>query len=467
MKVIVAATVLVAAQLPVAVPASGQGLQLQQPSSPFLGGVPTGDPSPAVLALSLADAIRRGLAHNLGMALAEQGVRTARGQRRDALSDLLPQLSGSVGESRQVTNLAAFGFTGFPGVPSVVGPFSVFDARVALSQALVDLNALHEMKAAGATVRAREHLLANARDVVVLIVADLYLESVAAGSRIAAVEAQLETADALLQLATDLKDAGVVAQIDVLRAQVAQLNQRQRLIAAENQLEKDKLRLARVIGLPVGQRYALTDEIPYAPVQEMTLEDALGRAYDSREDYRAAEARVEAAEASLRAVTGNALPSLRLDADYGDIGSTVADSHSTYRVAVNLHVPIFEGGRLQARRLEADGLLEERRAELADFRARIDYEVRSAFLDVKAAADQLQVADTAVQLAEEELVHAQDRFAAGVSSNVEVVQAQESVARATDSRISSLLAHNVAKAALALALGLAEEQATTLLGGTR
>jgi len=238
MKVIVAATVLVAAQLPVAVPASGQGLQLQQPSSPFLGGVPTGDPSPAVLALSLADAIRRGLAHNLGMALAEQGVRTARGQRRDALSDLLPQLSGSVGESRQVTNLAAFGFTGFPGVPSVVGPFSVFDARVALSQALVDLNALHEMKAAGATVRAREHLLANARDVVVLIVADLYLESVAAGSRIAAVEAQLETADALLQLATDLKDAGVVAQIDVLRARVAQLNQRQRLIAAENELEK-------------------------------------------------------------------------------------------------------------------------------------------------------------------------------------------------------------------------------------
>lgn len=465
-SVMIAAAVLGAGQLYGAVPVAAQGLRPEQAGSTFMGGVPTGAATGDLLPLSLADAIRRGLDHNLGMTLAEQDVRTARGRQRDALADLLPQVSGSVGESKQVTNLAAFGFTGFPGVPSIVGPFTVFDARVALSQALVDLNALHSTKAAGANVRAREHLLKNARDVVVLIVADMYLESVAAESRIAAVEAQRDTAQALFDQATDLKEAGVVPQIDVLRAQVALLDQQQRLIVAQNELEKDKLRLGRAIGLPVGQRYELVDDMPYAPVETMTLDAALQRAFESRADYLAAEERLEAAEASRRAVTGDALPSLNLDADYGDIGSTVSDSHSTYRVALNLHVPIFEGGRLQARLLEADGLVEQRRAELADFRARVDYEVRAAFLDVKAAGDRLEVADSAVQLAEQELEHAQDRFAAGVSSNVEVIEAQEAVARATESRISSLLAHNVAKASLALALGLAEEQATTLLGGT-
>ncbi len=435
--------------------------------NPFLGGVPADTLTPDSLPLSLVDAIRRALQHNLGVLLQEQNVRLAEGGRWRALSELLPTLSGKVGESRQKISLEAFGFTGVAGFPPLIGPFNVFDARVYLTQPIVDLAAAYDAKAGSALLDAERLSLKNARDLVVLVAANLYLRSISAQSRIEATRAQYETAQALHKTAVDLKSVGLSPGIDVLRAQVQVQTQRQRLTAAQNELEKEKLQLARAIGLPLGQQFELTDRVPYSALPAMSMEESFQRAYGSRADYQAAKARLDAARALRQAAWNERLPALQVDADYGTIGQTFDGAKGTFSVAANVRMPLFDAKRVQARVREADAALGQRESELADFRARIDYDVRAAFLDVKAAEEQVETTQSAVTLANEELKQARDRFAAGVTSNIEVVQAQESVATATESYISSLYAHNLAKASLARALGVAEESVGTLLGGSR
>ena len=453
--------------LAVAAPARAQapaGAVQQQgaPSSPFFGSVPKQPVSPEPLALSVKEAVQRALEHNLGLLLQEEAVNAAHGARWRALAELLPNLSALVTERRQVINLEAFGF---PAPNPIVGPFNVFDARVALSQPVVDIAAINDHRAAVLNEQAEKYGIRSARDLVVLVTVNLYLESVAGNSRIDMVRAQLETADALFKQAQDLKGSGVVAGIDVLRAQVQVQTQRQRLIAAENDFEKFKLQLARAIGLPVGQAFTLTDKIPYAPMPPLTLDDTIARALQTRPDYLAARSRFEAAQASLRAANAEWLPTLHFDADYGTIGQTVENSHSTYTIGATVRLNVFDAGSTRARRIEALSGMRQREAELADFGSRVEYEVRTAFLDVRSAEQQLEAAQTSVRLASDELTQARDRFAAGVTSNLEVTQAQESVAAATDVYISALYAHNLAKASLARAVGTAESAVMSYIGG--
>jgi len=244
-------------------------------------------------------------------------------------------------------------------------------------------------------------------------------------------------------------------------------NRRQRSIVAENDFAKAKLQLARAIGLPPGQDFTLTDKMPFAPLNDVTIEDALARAYDQRADFLAARDRVSAAEATSRAANAELLPTLNIDADYGTIGNTASGSHPTYTVAATVRVPLFEAGRAQTRRAESEALLQRRRAELEDVKGQIDIEVRTAFLDVRAAAQQLDAAQTTVTLANQELEQARDRFAAGVTGNIEVTQAQESVVAASDTYLAALYAHNLAKASLARALGVAETAIMQYLGGVQ
>jgi len=433
-----------------------------QTTNPFLGSVPKGTASAQPLPLSIKEALKLALDNNLGLLLQEESVRQAHGARWRALEDLLPNVSGSLNERRQVLNLEAFGF---PVANPIVGPFNVFDARVALSQPIVDLSALHGSRAAGLNESAESRGIRTARDLVVLVTVNLYLEATTAASRIAVAQAQLDTAQALLQQASDLKASGLIAGVDVLRAQVQVQNARQRSIVADNEFEKSKLQLAHAIGLPVGQTFTLSDKVPYAPLQDISIENALKRAYDTRSDYLAAQDRVAAAEATRKAAGAELLPSLRFDADYGTIGQTAGEAHPTYTVAATVHVPIFEAGRAQARRLEAEADLNRRRAELDNLKGQIDLDVRTALLDVRAASQQLEAAQTSVTLANQELDQARDRFAAGVASNLEVTQAQESVASASETYIAALYAHNLAKATLARAVGIAESAVVQYLGG--
>jgi outer membrane protein TolC len=431
-----------------------------------MGGIPAGPVSPTVLSLTLEDAIGRGLRQNLGLFLGEQGTRSAEAARLSARAGLLPNVSAGIFDSAQQINLKAYGFN-FPGIDPIVGPFNVFDARLYVSQAIFSMNALHKARAGAEGLRAARLSYQDARDVVVLGVAGLYLQATAGRARIEAVRAQFNTAQALYNRAVDMKSAGVVPGIAVLRAQVEMQGQRQRLIFYENEFEKQKLSLGRAIGLAAGQAFTLASDVGYTPAPTLALEQALEQALANRADYRGAAALVSAAESAKRAALAERLPGLDFEGNYGDIGPRIWDSHGTFSATVTLNIPIYTSGRTRADILQADALLEQRKAELADLRNGIEQQVRVSFLDLKAAGDQVDVAGSAVKLAGEEMKQSSDRFAAGVTDNIEVVQAQQAVATANENYISALFAYNLAKASLARALGGAEKVYLQFLRGVQ
>jgi outer membrane protein TolC len=268
-------------------------------------------------------------------------------------------------------------------------------------------------------------------------------------------------------LAEDQKASGLIAGVELLREQVQLASARQRLIAARNMAEKDKLKLARAIGLPAGQAFDLTDAIPYAPAPALTVDQATEQAYAARDDLRSAEAKVDAARAARQAAVGGALPTVRLDADYGVLGPTISTTKNTFAVAAMVHVPLFQGGSTHGKIQQADAELRQREAELADLRAGVQFEVAASLLDLNAAAAAVEVARSAEALARQQLEQTQDRFRAGVANTIELVQAQDAVATASDNYINSLYAHNLAKASLARALGVVETRFSEFVGGQR
>ncbi len=452
---------------PAAQTAAAPGPMAPRSMSPFLGGIPSGEPTKEPLSLSIADAINRALEHNLGVLLAGNEVDRGRGTRWRSLCFLLPNVNGGVNESRQVVNLAAYGFPLPAGIPAIVGPFNVFDARVFLSQSVLDFKALNDARAETHNVVAARHDYRAARDLVVLIATVSYAQALAGSARVDAARAQVETAQALFDQATDLKQNGLIAGIEVLRAEVQLDSDRQRETAARNDFEKAKLQLARLIGLPIGQIFTLANELTSVTIPEMTLEEALARAYRTRPEYLAALERVRAAEATRQAAIGEKLPALRVTANYGELGLSLSDAHSTYNVMGAVDVPIFQGGRARGRLLEADAELRMRRADADDAKAAIYYDVKTAMLDLQAGTEQLQVATRARELAANQLTQSRDRFAAGVSGNIEVVQAQAAVTLANDQYISALYMTDLAKGSLVRAIGIAEETARQLFGGVR
>jgi outer membrane protein TolC len=438
-----------------------------RPPGTFLGGIPSGEPTREPLSLSIADAINRAIEHNLGLLLTGDEVDRARGARSRALSDLLPNVSGRISETRQQLNLAAYGFPLPAGIPSIVGPFNLFDARVSLSQSVLDFKALNDARAEAHNVAAARQTYKGARDLVVLVAVDAYAQALAASARVDATRAQVDTAQALYNQAVDLKQGGLIAGIDVIRAEVQRDTDRQRVTAAQTDFEKAKLQLARLIGLPLGQAFTLTDQISSASIPDMTLEQALDRAYKTRADYQAALERIRAAEATWQAAKGEMLPAVRVTANYGDLGVSIVESHSTFAIAGALDIPIFQGGKTRGRLLEADADVRSRRADADDLKASIYYEIRAALLDLQAGNEQMQVAARSRELAASQLAQARDRFAAGVAGNIEVVQAQGAVTLANDQYIAAIYATNLAKGGLVHAVGIAEETARQLFGGVR
>jgi outer membrane protein TolC len=291
---------------------------------------------------------------------------------------------------------------------------------------------------------------------VVQAVSNAYLSVITDASRVEAIGAELATAQALFDRSTDQKRAGTVAGIDVLRAEVELRTEQQRLVAQKNQVEKDKLTLARAIGLPTGQMFTVSDTLPFTPLQA-SLDDLLKQAYEHRADYRAAQANVRAAEFALQSAHSEHWPEVVVQGNYGDIGNTLAASHGIYSLVAGVRVPIYAGGRTRTDIDEAETVLRNKKNAVEDLRGRVDFEVRNAVLDLQSAADQVAVAQRNADLANQTLIQARDRFGAGVTDNIEVVQAQQLLASANENYIASLAAHNAAKIALATALGVAEQ----------
>ena len=434
--------------------------------SPFYGSVATGAPSATPISLSLGGALERGLKTNLGLLVSSSESEFARGQRLRALSALLPNLDAAVSETEEQLNLQTIGFNpsaaGLP-IPTIVGPFHYTDVRAYAAWNAFDLTARRNHRAAQENQRAAQLSVTDARDLVVQAVAGAYLQIITDGARVEAARAQVATADALSNRANDQKRAGTAAAIDVLRAQVELKQQQQRLLALSNQLEKDKLVLARAIGLPDGQEFTLSDSAPFAPLTSVTLEQAFATASMKRADLQSDQARVRAAEDTLKAARAERYPTAGISANYGDVGTTLANSHGTFTVAGTAKVNIFTGGRIAGDIVQAEAQLKERQDELADLNGAIKQQIRSALLDINSAADQVAVARDNLDFANQALAQSRDRFTAGVTDNIEVVQAQQSVATANELLISALYAHNVAKVALARALGGAEQGVPQLL----
>ena len=415
------------------------------------------------LNLSLSEAIQRGLKTNLSVLEREAGDRLARAERIRALSALLPTVTGSVSENVQELNLAVFGFH-FPGVPDIIGPYGYADARAYASLKLFDWSARKNLKASEQNLRAAELSTQDARDLVTQAVANSYLSIIAGAARVEAARSEVATAQALYERARDQHTAGISPAIDELRAQVEWKARQQQLLAAENGLAKNKLTLARVTGLPPSQAFELADAAPYAPLEGLSPEQMLDQARQSRADYQSLKAQIQAAELTRQAALAERYPTLALNGDFGFNGVSPAQLQHTFAFTGAVKVNVFDGGRIHADVAQTDAIIRQRKDELASLEQNIDVDIRSALLDLKSAADQVDVARNNVDLANQTLTQARDRFAAGVTDNIEVVQAQDSVATAQETLIASMYAHNLAKVALARAVGMTETNLKQYMG---
>ena len=433
--------------------------------NPYLGGVPGGTVGAAPVALSLEDAVNRGLKQNLGGVLAKDAVTDARGQQWQALSELLPNVVTDTGFGvHQIALKAQIGLS-IPGVPRVIGPFGYFDSRAYLKQSVFDWESIERARSSNALLKSAEFGSKDARELVVLVIVSNYLLAIADQSEVESATSQRDTAKALLQQASDQKGAGLASAVDVLRSQVQLESREQRLIRAQNDLAKQKLALARAIGLPLGQQFEITTQVPYKKLTPSTLDEAIDGAYNNRPDVQSQMSRVRSAELAKKGASAERYPSIGAETDYGLSGINPGSSHGTVDAAATLRIPVFQGGRVHGDVLRADAELTEERQRLGDLRAKIDQEVRDVFLDLEADAKEVSVETSAVQLATQTLEQSLDRFSSGVTDNIEVVQAQDALAIATDAYIASLYNYNVAKLSLARATGVAESRYSEYLKG--
>jgi outer membrane protein TolC len=421
-------------------------------ASSFQGSVPAGEVSTQTVELSLDEAIQRGLKANLGVILSGTQTAAARGQRLDQLQTLLPSVDFKAQETLTQVDLPAQGLR-LPGIPKIIGPFGFTDLRASLNWSLVDVSSLRNYLAAKHNFASANLSAQDAQDLVVLTVGNSYLLVVADETEISSVEAQVATARVSLDQAVANHSAGTAPQLDELRARVDYQTLQQQLIVANNALEKDKLALARTIGLPLAQKFTLSDKAPYQAFDEIDVNKAIHEAHANRKDMAALVEQAKASEEQRRAATAERFPTFKFDGDYGDIGVNVAHSHGTGDATGTVSVPLFKEFELRGDAQVAQAQLDTTRAQLSDKGAQIEADVRDALLDIQSAQQQVEVARSSVELANEELKEAQERYANGVSDNLAVSQAQQSVAQANDQYVTSLYRHNVAKLSLARALG--------------
>jgi outer membrane protein TolC len=435
--------------------------------SPNAGSVPSGPATNEVLRLSLNEAINRAVRYNLGAIESGENTRAARGQRLLALSYLLPQVSAGINENVDQVNFTALGLSAvkISGFPTIAGPFSYSTASASLSQTLFSYQSIQRFRAARSAEQAAQLSYKDTLDVITLTVGNAYLQIIEATSRIETEEAQVQNAKALYDQAVDEFQAGTRPKIDVTRTEVQLNTEEYNLSVARNNFAVAKLTLGRAIGLPLGQSFETADKLPYADINPPTVEDALKMAYNSRSDFRSALTSAKSAEQELSAAKGERYPDVAVSGDYGDQGSTFGHSHGIFSFQAGLNVPIFTGGRIEGDITQAGAALRQRKAEAENIRGQIDYDVRTAFLNLNAAKEQVDVAHQNVDLANDNLARSKERFAAGVTDSVEVVQSEQSLASANDQYITSLYSHNLAKLALARALGVARADFSQYLGG--
>lgn len=437
-----------------------------QISGPYSGSARSTTAMPFSGKLSLQEALQRGLAYNLGAIGVAHTVSQNSAQVRVARSALLPNINGSLNENVQQSDLAALGVrVSVPGFrfPTIVGPFNYFTLQASLSQTVANMTSLNNYRSAKATARASQYSLQDARDLITLAVGGAYLQALAAQARVDAAQSQLDTANAVFHQSSEQHGEGVLGKLNVDQSQVKTLTQQQQVITLRNDLAKQKINLARLTGLAPNDGYQLTDSFPFSPAPVPGVDAALAQAEQQRADLKAAQSQVEAAAKALAAARAERLPSVAVSGDYEVIGTNPSQSHGAFSFVGTVNIPLWQGGKTAGDIAQAEAVLAQRQAELEDTRGQIEAEVRQSYLDLAAAAGQVEVARKNLDVARETLEMTRARMEAGVINTVEVVQAQGTLSSAQLDMIDSVFAHNLAKLSLARALGRASEQLPSLL----
>lgn len=437
-------------------------------SSQLSGSVPSGPATNEVVRLTLRDAITQALKYNLGSIESTEDTQLARGERLRALSQLLPQISAELSETAQQLALATLGIKKereLAGLPAVIGPFAYSSVQANVSATLFSYESIQHFRSAQTAEQASKLSYQDVLDSVTLIVGNAYLEVIADSSHVEAHEAQVRNAKALYDQAVDQFQAGTAPKIDVTRTEVQLHTEEYNLSIARNNYAIAKLALGRAIGLPLGQQFELAETLPYFDINPPTVDDALKMAYQSRSDFRAALDSQKAAAEALAAAKGERYPVVAMNGFYGDVGETFGHSNGNFEFQGGVSVPVFTGGRIKGDIAQAEARLRQRKAESENLRGQIDYDIRSAYLNLTAAKEQVNVATRNVALANETLDRSKDRFTSGVTDSVEVVQSEQNLASANDQYISSLYSHNFAKLSLARAQGIVRTNYKQYLGG--
>lgn len=410
--------------------------------------------------LSYEQAVRLAIENNLATLRAHERRNEARGQQEQARAPLLPNVSGVAYQANLTMNLVALGFQPgtFPGISQTfLGPFKNFDARLLLRQTVFDLSAIRNYQSGKAGVRVAELSEALAREEVASRTGLSYLETLRADRAVVAAQANVELAQALLQLARDQRNAGVATGVDVIRAQTRLAEQQTGLAQAQTDSEQARLNLQRLIGLPLGSAMTLTDQLRFVEDPLPSVDTAVAQAAQDRREIQVAEEENRVSQLEVQSARAEHLPSLEVVGDYGSSGITPGSFDlPTRRVALQLNVPIFNGGLTQGRVTAAASRQRQTELSLANIRGQVEEDVRLALTTLRTAAVQVRAADESVTLAQRELEMARDRFRAGVADNLEVITAQTSLANARVSQVTALAQHNAARLNLAAALGRAE-----------
>ncbi len=418
---------------------------------------------PAPYRLTLQDAIQKALQANLSVLVADTRVEEAEGTRARRLSAaLLPRVRVQSYANLQNRDLRAFGIS-LPGVPEVVGPFSNYDFRVYGEQNLVDLQSYRGWKASERALDAGKMDYQDARDLIVRAIAGLYLNAQSAAARVDAAESRVTASDVLYKLAKDRHDAGTATGVDVLRSQVQLANDKQALLVARNQYKQSLLTLARNLGMSPSTPLELAERLLYRPLAQPQADGLVSSALLARPDYLSLTSQREGLVEQQRANHARSLPKLSINGNYGGLGRSIGSVQGTGIVQGQIDFTVFDRDRSG----EAQELASRVRridAQIADLRRGIEEDIREALLNLESAAEQVAVAKDGQDLAQRELELAQDRFQSGTTNNVEVVTAQDELARAQENYILAVSSHADAKFALARAAGDTEKNIGQYLG---
>jgi outer membrane protein TolC len=409
------------------------------------------------LNLSLKEAIQVALSQegSAEVQVAQESIREVEALSDQSRAELLPHLGASVGYQNQTRNLEAMGLqpTSMFRPPTLVGPFTTFDARANLTQTIFNLGSIRRFQASKVGVQVAQTEKENIEERIAAQVARSYLEALRNRARLDASRANLELATALATLAENQKEAGIGTSIEVTRAQVQVSNEQQRVLAAEQQYRQSLLRLLKLIGIQMDVNLTLTENLTNTPVQVANMSDALAIALRSRSDLLARQKKEEQADLDYRAARSDRIPSLSGFAGYGTIGSDIDRAIPTWNLGVSLELPVFDGGRVDARRAQSLSRLRRERIEGQDLRRQIELEVRLAFAGLNLAREQITVAEEGLQLAQQELEQARRRYQAGITSSLEVTDAQTRLERARENQITALFNYNLERINLGEAMG--------------